>query len=68
MTTAPAEPELITLQDFHIRFAIPKTTWYRLAAAGDTPPIVKVGRRTLVPMREAREWAAARIQPARGAA
>jgi predicted DNA-binding transcriptional regulator AlpA len=60
----PTDPELITLQDFFIRFAIPKSTWYRLAEAGSAPPIVKIGRRTLVPLREAREWLATRVRPA----
>jgi predicted DNA-binding transcriptional regulator AlpA len=61
---APADPELITLQQFFTRFSIAKSTWYRLAEAGDAPPIVKIGRRTLVPLREAREWLAARVRPA----
>jgi predicted DNA-binding transcriptional regulator AlpA len=64
MTTAPADPELITLQEFHARFSIPKSTWYRLVEAGGAPPIVKVGRRTLVPLAAAREWMAARVRPA----
>jgi predicted DNA-binding transcriptional regulator AlpA len=65
-TTAPAtaEPDLITLQQLFTRFAISKSTWYRLAKSGDAPPIVKLGRRTLVPLREAREWVAARLIPA----
>jgi predicted DNA-binding transcriptional regulator AlpA len=63
-TAAPADPDLITLQDFFTRFAISKSTWYRLAKAGGAPPIVHIGRRTLVPLREAREWLAARIVPA----
>jgi predicted DNA-binding transcriptional regulator AlpA len=60
---APADPELITLQDFFIRFSIAKSTWYRLAKAGGAPPIVHIGRRTLVPLHEAREWLAARVRP-----
>jgi predicted DNA-binding transcriptional regulator AlpA len=64
-TTAPAvDPELITLQDFFVRFSIAKSTWYRLAKAGDAPPIVKVGRRTLVPMAAARAWMQSRLIPA----
>jgi predicted DNA-binding transcriptional regulator AlpA len=61
---APADPELITLQQFFARFSITKSTWYRLANAGGAPPIVKIGRRTLVPLREAREWLAAQLRPA----
>jgi hypothetical protein len=45
---APADPEFITLQQFFTRFSITKSTWYRLANAGDASPIVKIGRRTLV--------------------
>ncbi len=63
-TAAPTDPELITLQQFFTRFSITKSTWYRLAKAGSAPPIVKIGRRTLVPMREAREWLATQLQPA----
>jgi predicted DNA-binding transcriptional regulator AlpA len=61
---ALAEPDLITLQDFFRRFSISKSTWYRLAKAGGAPPIVHIGRRTLVPLREAREWVAAQVRPA----
>jgi len=61
---APTDPELITLQNFFTRFSITKSTWYRLAKAGCAPPIVKIGRRTLVPLHEAREWLAARVRPA----
>ena len=68
MTITPvaptAEPELITLQEFSRRFAIPKSSWYRLVEAGNAPPILKVGKRTLVPLREAREWVAGRLRPA----
>jgi predicted DNA-binding transcriptional regulator AlpA len=63
-TTATAEPDLITLQQLFTRFSISKSTWYRLAKSGGAPPIVKVGRRTLVPLREAREWVAAQVRPA----
>ena len=63
-TAALAEPELITLQNFFTRFSITKSTWYRLAKAGGAPPIVKIGRRTLVPLHEAREWLATRVRPA----
>ena len=61
---APADPDLITLQDFFTRFAISKSTWYRLAKAGGAPPIVKIGRRTLVPLAAARSWLQSRVVPA----
>jgi predicted DNA-binding transcriptional regulator AlpA len=61
---ALAEPELITLQDFFRRFAISKSTWYRLAKAGGAPPIVQIGRRTLVPLASARAWLQSRVVPA----
>jgi predicted DNA-binding transcriptional regulator AlpA len=63
-TPVAADPELITLQNFFTRFSITKSSWYRLAKAGGAPPIVKIGRRTLVPLHEAREWLAARVRPA----
>jgi predicted DNA-binding transcriptional regulator AlpA len=61
---APADPELITLQQFFTRFAIAKSSWYRLAKAGGAPPIVKIGRRTLVPLAAARAWLQSRVVPA----
>jgi predicted DNA-binding transcriptional regulator AlpA len=64
MSSTAADPELITLAQFFTRFSVSKSTWYRLAEAGDAPPIVKIGRRTLVPLAAAREWMAARVQPA----
>jgi predicted DNA-binding transcriptional regulator AlpA len=60
----PAEPDLITLQDFFIRFSISKSTWYRLAKAGGAPPILKLGSRTLVPLAAARAWMQSRSVPA----
>jgi predicted DNA-binding transcriptional regulator AlpA len=63
-TATPADPDLITLQDFFVRFAIAKSTWYRLAKAGGAPPIVKIGRRTLVPLAAARAWLQSRVVPA----
>jgi predicted DNA-binding transcriptional regulator AlpA len=61
---APIDPDLITLHDFFTRFSISKSSWYRLAKAGDAPPIVKLGSRTLVPLAAARAWLAIRVVPA----
>ena len=62
---APASPEaLITLREFLQRYALSKTSFYRMCARGDGPPIVKLGRSTRIPVAAAASWLAARVRPA----
>ena len=64
--------ELLPLSEFLRKWSVSKSAFYRYAAAGDAPGVVKLGRATFVPMAEARAWLAKRIRPAselcRGAA
>jgi predicted DNA-binding transcriptional regulator AlpA len=62
--TAPADPDLITLQDFLRRFSVSKSSFYRLAARGEAPPVAKLGRATFVPLAAARAWLQSRVVPA----
>jgi predicted DNA-binding transcriptional regulator AlpA len=62
--TTDADTELMTLQQFFVRFNISKSTWYRLVEEGDAPPVVKIGKRSLVPLAAARVWMQARTRPA----
>jgi predicted DNA-binding transcriptional regulator AlpA len=68
-TAAPAaalaDPDLITLQDFLRRFSLSKSTFYRLAARGEAPPVAKLGRATFVPLAAARNWLQSRLIPAK---
>jgi predicted DNA-binding transcriptional regulator AlpA len=68
MTTAtastPAAPVLLPLQTFLKLYAISKSEFYRLAARGEAPDLVKIGRRTLIPAASASAWLAARVRPA----
>jgi predicted DNA-binding transcriptional regulator AlpA len=60
----PAEPELITLSEFIRRFSLSKSSFYRMAARGEAPSVVKVGSATYIPMAAARSWMESRIVPA----
>jgi len=63
--TAPADDrELIPLTEFFRKFGVSKSTFWRLAARGEAPNVVRLGRAILVPISEARGWMAARMQPA----
>ena len=57
-------PVFLPLREFLRAYGISKTSFYRRAALGNMPPVVKIGRSTLVPVAAADEWFAARIQPA----
>jgi predicted DNA-binding transcriptional regulator AlpA len=61
---APAEPELIPLHAFLHRFALSKSSFYRLAARGEAPDVVKLGRATYIPLAAARAWLQSRVVPA----
>jgi predicted DNA-binding transcriptional regulator AlpA len=39
----PADPELIPLGAFLRRFSVSKSTFYRLAARGEAPDVLKIG-------------------------
>jgi predicted DNA-binding transcriptional regulator AlpA len=59
-----ASPALLSLRTFLKQYSLSKSQFYREAAKGNAPPIVKNGRRTLIPAAEAAAWLAARIVPA----
>jgi predicted DNA-binding transcriptional regulator AlpA len=61
---AAAEPELITLAAFFRRFSVSKSSFYRMAARGEAPDVVKLGTATYVSLASARAWLASRIVPA----
>ena len=61
---ALAEPELIPLGAFLRRFSVSKSSFYRMAAQGEAPPVVKLGRATFVPLASARAWMNKRVRPA----
>jgi predicted DNA-binding transcriptional regulator AlpA len=60
----PSAPALLPLREFLRTHSISKSQFYREAAKGNAPAVVKNGRRTLVPVAAAAAWLAARIQPA----
>jgi predicted DNA-binding transcriptional regulator AlpA len=68
MSTAPAptpaEPELITLSAFLRRFSVSRSSFYRMAARGEAPSVVKVGTATYIPLAAARSWMQSRTRPA----
>lgn len=57
-------PAFLPLREFLQIYGLSKTSFYRRAALGNMPPVVKIGRSTLVPVAEADAWFAARVQPA----
>ena len=59
-----AAPVLLPLLTFLKLYAISKSEFYRLAARGEAPDLVKIGRRTLIPAASAAAWLAARVRPA----
>jgi predicted DNA-binding transcriptional regulator AlpA len=59
-----AAPVLLPLQTFLNLYAISKSEFYRLAARGEAPDLVKIGRRTLIPAASATAWLQSRIRPA----
>jgi predicted DNA-binding transcriptional regulator AlpA len=61
---ALAEPELIPLGAFLRRFSVSKSTFYRLAARGEAPDVLKIGRATFIPLASARSWLQSRVIPA----
>jgi predicted DNA-binding transcriptional regulator AlpA len=63
-TAATAEPELIPLTAFLRRFSVSKSTFYRMAALGQAPDVLKIGRATFVPLSAARAWLQSRVVPA----
>jgi hypothetical protein len=64
-TTTPAAtppPALLPLRVFLRQYSISKSAFYRRAA--EMPPIIKIGRSTLVPVAEAEDWARSKLVPA----
>jgi predicted DNA-binding transcriptional regulator AlpA len=61
---APTDLELIPLSAFLRRFSASKSSFYRMAAQGEAPDVVKLGRATFVPLAAAKKWMAARVRPA----
>ena len=61
---APADPELIPLSAFLRRFSVSKSSFYRMAALGQAPDVVKLGRATFVPLAAARSWLQSHVVPA----
>jgi predicted DNA-binding transcriptional regulator AlpA len=59
-----AAPVLLPLQTFLKLYAISKSEFYRLAARGEGPDLVKIGSRTLIPAASAMSWMQARVRPA----
>jgi predicted DNA-binding transcriptional regulator AlpA len=59
-----AAPVLLPLRTFLKLYSISKSEFYRLAARGEAPDLVKLGRRTLIPAASATAWLAARVRPA----
>jgi predicted DNA-binding transcriptional regulator AlpA len=60
----PADPELVPLREFLRRFSVSKSAFYRMAAQGGAPDVVKLGRATFVPLASARAWLQSRVIPA----
>jgi predicted DNA-binding transcriptional regulator AlpA len=63
-TDSTAAPVLLPLRTFLKLYAISKSEFYRLAARGEAPDLVKIGRRTLIPAASAATWLQSRIVPA----
>jgi predicted DNA-binding transcriptional regulator AlpA len=66
-TTTPAAapapaPALLPLRAFLKQYSISKSSFYRRAE--EMPPVIKIGRSTLVPVAEADAWARAKLVPA----
>jgi hypothetical protein len=59
---AAATPVLIPLLTFLKRYSISKSSFYRRAS--EMPPVIKVGRSTLVAVAEADAWARSKLMPA----
>jgi hypothetical protein len=61
-TAATPAPALLPLRAFLKQYSISKSSFYRRAA--EMPPIIKIGRSTLVPVAEAEAWARSKLVPA----
>jgi predicted DNA-binding transcriptional regulator AlpA len=61
---ALADQELVPLREFLRRFSVSKSAFYRMAAQGGAPDVVKLGRATFVPLASARAWLQSRVIPA----
>jgi predicted DNA-binding transcriptional regulator AlpA len=59
-----AAPVLLPLRTFLKLYSLSKSEFYRLAARGEAPDLVKIGRRTLIPAASAATWLASRVRPA----
>jgi predicted DNA-binding transcriptional regulator AlpA len=57
-----AAPVLLPLRTFLKRYAISKSSFYRRAS--EMPPVIKIGRSTLVSVAEADAWARSKLMPA----
>ena len=49
-------PQTLTLKEFLATHKISRATYYRLRASGEAPRTVRVGRRVLIAVTDAREW------------
>jgi predicted DNA-binding transcriptional regulator AlpA len=57
-----AAPVLLPLRTFLKQYSISKSSFYRKAA--EMPPVIKIGRSTLVSVAEADAWVRSKLMPA----
>jgi len=50
-------PHMLTIREFTAQFGVSRSTLYRLWAQNSGPCTVRIGRRVLIPLDRAREWA-----------
>lgn len=55
--SATTSTHYYTVKGFCAAFCISRSFFYKLLAAGEGPPIFKLGSKTLVPIEEAERWA-----------
>jgi predicted DNA-binding transcriptional regulator AlpA len=65
-TPPPPPPPRIALSipEFCVAFGISEDFFYKLKRQGQTPRLMKIGKRTLISMESAIEWRNAREEPA----
>lgn len=64
IVTTPDFDRAMSVPEFCSRHDISRSYFYKMAARGDAPEIVKLGRRTLIPAECARKWRERLTQPA----
>jgi excisionase family DNA binding protein len=57
--------QVYTVNEFCDAFALSRSYFYQLVAEGRGPTLLKVGRKTLVPVDAADDWRRERLVPAR---